>query len=151
MLLHRFVLILAAAVAVTRAAEVPSEAQKREIDAKTAELGKRIQALEGKHADPGLIADVEVYRKAAQWIVRFNEFYTKAHIANTLTVLDSGLARAAELEAAKPEWPSRNGRVVRAYRSRIDGSVQPYALVIPDSYRGQPVGSMSFCTAAARR
>jgi predicted peptidase len=34
---------------------------------------------------------------------------------------------------------------VRAYRSKIDGSVQPYGLVIPESYVGAPVRTDIWC------
>jgi dienelactone hydrolase len=43
------------------------------------------------------------------------------------------LARAAD---ANFSWESRKGRIVRAYRSKVDGSVQPYGLIIPESYDG---------------
>src|SRR2546425_373281 len=42
-------------------------------------------------------------------------------------------------EADAASWPNQKGRLVRAYISRVDGSVQPYGLVIPDPYNGQPV------------
>ena len=36
----------------------------------------------------------------------------------------------------KFSWESRKGRIVRGYRSKVDGSVQPYGLIIPESYDG---------------
>ncbi len=51
-------------------------------------------------------------------------------------MLDRGLARAKELEAGAPSWPKQKGHLVRAYVSRVDGSVQPYGLTIPASYDG---------------
>ena len=39
-----------------------------------------------------------------------------------------GIERAQELAAGKPSWPTRTGLFVRGYRSRVDGSVQPYAV-----------------------
>jgi len=51
-------------------------------------------------------------------------------------VLDAGLARAAELAAGNSSWTKSKGNVVRAYVSRVDGSVQPYGLTIPASYDG---------------
>src|SRR5262249_40065291 len=62
---------------------------------------------------------------------------TKAYYDNTLKALDAGLKRASELEAGKPSWVNRKGRVARAYRSIVDGSVQPYTVIIPDTYDGQ--------------
>jgi pimeloyl-ACP methyl ester carboxylesterase len=130
------VLLLAA---VTGAAQtpppvVPSEEEKRVIEQKITELASRVAALAGKAA-PDLVADVDVYRKAGEYILRFpEEFATKAFIADTLSVLDRGLQRARELEAGAPSWPKQKGHVVRAYVSRIDGSVQPYGVTIPASY-----------------
>ena len=51
-------------------------------------------------------------------------------------MLDTGLTRAKELEDGVPSWPKRKGHVVRAYVSRLDGSVRPYGLTIPASYDG---------------
>ena len=122
-------------------AEPPNAEEKHAIEQKLAALASRVAALTAKHTDPALVADVDVYRKAAEYILRFpEEFATRAFIANTMTVLDRGLKRASELEAGAPSWPKRKGHVVRAYVSRLDGSVQPYGVTIPASYDGrQPV------------
>ena len=115
----------------------PTDAEIAQMKAKDAELSKTIEALRSSAADEALIADVEVYKKAADWILRFpNEFYTPAYAKNTLAALDTGLRRGKELLAGAPSWPAQKGRLVRAYRSRVDGSVQPYAMTIPDSYDG---------------
>ena len=53
------------------------------------------------------------------------------------SALDHGLARAKELGTRRATWPRQKGLLVRAYRSQIDDSVQPYALAIPASYDGQ--------------
>jgi pimeloyl-ACP methyl ester carboxylesterase len=114
----------------------PSDGELQQIRAKTDELATVLKRL---RADDALLADVEVYHKAAVWIVRYanEEFYSKQYVADTLAVLDRGLARAKELAAGKPSWPAQKGRLVRAYRSRVDGSVQPYALTIPDHCDGR--------------
>ncbi|MBM3861675.1 MAG: hypothetical protein FJ395_18790 [Verrucomicrobia bacterium] len=114
----------------------PSDAELQQIKTKTDELGVALKRL---RADDALLADVEVYHKAAVWIVRYadEEFYSKKYVADTLAVLDRGLARAKELATGKPSWPTQKGRLIRAYRSRVDGSVQPYALTIPDKHDGR--------------
>ena len=107
---------------------------------KLAALSARVRALRAKRTDPALLADVDVYRKAAEWILRYpDEFYTRAYAANTIAALDKGLARAKELDAGEPGWPKQKGRLVRGYVSAVDGSVQPYGLIVPESYSGQPV------------
>lgn len=99
-------------------------------------LAAKIRDLRGK--DAGLVAEVEIFHKAADFILRHpEEFLTKAYYDNTLKGLEAGLARAAEIQSGKPGWVTQKGRVARAYRSKVDGSVQPYAVIIPDGYDGQ--------------
>jgi hypothetical protein len=124
--------LLAQAPPPARSVPVTPE-ERRQIGQKAAELEAAIAPLRGKI--PGdLLADAEVYLKAARWILRYDEFYSKAFVAQTLTVLDTGLARAHELAAGVPTWTKRTGSLCRAYRSRVDGSLQPYAVTIPAGY-----------------
>src|SRR6266704_2223053 len=117
----------------------PSAEQKREMQDKMSALSVHVKGLAAKQVDAALLADVDVYRKAAEWILRYpEEFYTKAYAANAIAALDKGLGRVKELESGAPSWPKQKGRLVRAYISAVDGSVQPYGMVIPDSYNGQP-------------
>jgi pimeloyl-ACP methyl ester carboxylesterase len=44
------------------------------------------------------------------------------------------MERAASLEKGQAPWNTATGLVVRGYQSKIDGSVQPYGLVVPASY-----------------
>jgi dienelactone hydrolase len=114
----------------------PTSEELSSIRAKLADLTHRLGGL-GAKPDSALLADVEVYRKAGEWILRYpEEFYTKAYVTNALKVLDHGIARARELERGQPSWPQQKGRIVRAYRSAVDSSVQPYGLIIPESYDG---------------
>src|ERR1051325_2799804 len=113
----------------------PSDSELRQIQAKTAELGTMLKAVESHP----LYADAAIYHKAAEFILRIpGEFYTAAYVKDTLNGLETGIARAKELAAGTSSWTTRKGRVLRAYRSKIDGSIQPYGLIIPESYNGQP-------------
>ena len=85
------------------------------------------------------IADAAIYRKAADFILKQpGEFANPGYVKDTLAALDTGIASAKELAGGTASWTTRKGRVLRAYRSRIDGSIQPYGLIIPESYAGQP-------------
>ena len=115
-------------------ASPPTAAEREQITAKLGQLTRAIEELRAKHVDDARIVDIEVYQKAATWVLRFEEeFFTPAYVPNTLKALDHGLARAAD---AAFSWESRKGRIVRAYRSKVDGSVQPYGLIVPESYDG---------------
>jgi len=115
----------------------PSADQTLAMEKKLTELASRVDALRAKKADAALLADVDIYRKAVTYILRFPEEFAKPeYVAHALSVLETGLTRAKELEAGAPSWTKRKGHVVRAYVSRVDGSVQPYGLTIPASYDG---------------
>src|SRR5207247_11203035 len=50
-------------------------------------------------------------------------------------LLRQGLERAAPLRDGQAPWTTATGLVVRGYVSKLDGSVQPYGLVVPPSYQ----------------
>lgn len=89
-------------------------------------LAKRERPIEAQ-----LLADVEVCAKAADWILRHEEFFRPAYLAQTERALKLGQDRAAALRADQPDWFPRTGTTVLGYYSKVDGSVQPYALTLP--------------------
>jgi hypothetical protein len=114
----------------------PDKDTQETIDDRTEKLTARVTSLRRLGVrDPGL-ADVEVFLKAARWIVKHNEFYGKDAGKWTLAVLDHGLLRASQQARGETPWlQSPAGLVVaRGYRSRIDGSLQPYAVTFPHDY-----------------
>src|SRR5436190_1523540 len=79
----------------------PDEATLKLIAEKTAALKKAVRILKpADNADRKEIskwADVAVYLKAAEWIVRHGEWYTKDSGKQTLQVLEAGMKRAYAL------------------------------------------------------
>jgi predicted esterase len=117
------------------AAQAPDESKLKAIAAKTDRLGKALASIRKQNVRDPALAEVEIYHKAAVWIVRHNEWYSKDSADWTLDVLDRGLVRAAQVTSGEAPWQNRTGHdVARAYRSRIDGSVQPYAVSTPADY-----------------
>ena len=109
----------------------------QQIQAKIDRLDAMIRELKAKHADESLLPDVEIFAEAARWNLVFpDEFFTKDNVGSALSVLDLGMERAAQLKEGKAPWTTQKGRLVRGYRSEIDGSVQPFCLTIPDNYDG---------------
>ena len=79
--------------------------------------------------------DLLIYPKAVEWITRHREYYTADIGKQILAVIDQGMKRAAAASDGKPMWLDAVGKsVARAYRSRVDGSVQPYAVWYPADY-----------------
>lgn len=116
-------------------AKPPDPATLKAIAAKTEKLERALATLRKNNVrDPGL-AETEIFHKAAVWIVRHNEYYQPAAGEWTLEILDHGLLRASQLAQGEAPWLQQTGQeIARAYRSRVDGSVQPYAVTLPADY-----------------
>ena len=113
-----------------------SAADRAELEKGIAQLGTEIDGLR-KSLSPGLrdlLPDVQIYHNAVRYALTYNEFFNPREITSAKTLLQQGLERAAQLRAGKPAWTTATGLVVRGYVSKIDGSVQPYGLVVPDDY-----------------
>jgi Prolyl oligopeptidase family len=88
-----------------------------------------------------LLPDIEIFHKAVDWALRYDEFFNTNQFKIARGLLQEGAARATALRAGQTPWLNATGAVARGYRSRIDGSVQPYGLVIPtgvQSRSGKP-------------
>ncbi len=81
-----------------------------------------------------LIPDVEVYRKAVHDALTHGEFQHDREFAWATALLTEASKRAAALQKGDAYWLKQHGAVVRGFRSKLDGSVQPYGLDIPGSY-----------------
>src|SRR5712691_9934549 len=116
-------------------AKVPDKEAMDAIGTKTRQLGQLLVVMQRQGVRDPVLADVEIYHKAAEWIVRHNEFYTDQFAAWTLSVLDRGLLRANQSLRGESPWLNQTGAAsARAYRSRVDGSVQPYSVILPSDY-----------------
>src|SRR5258705_2231321 len=115
----------------------PTDAEKQQIQAKIDQLAKAIAALRTAQSNDSLLPDVEIYLEAARWKMAYpEEFFRQRSVTDTLAVLDKGLERAAQLKEGKSPWTTQKGRVVRGFRSALDGSVQPVRVTVPDEYDG---------------
>lgn len=103
----------------------------------------KAQAKNPQLAD--LLPDIEIYHKAVDWALRYNEVHKLGELKNADEIIAEGLQRAEQFKTGQAPWTKQKGLVVRAYRSKIDGSVQPYGMVIPESYVGAPVRTDIWC------
>jgi pimeloyl-ACP methyl ester carboxylesterase len=114
-------------------------ADRADLEKGVADLGKAIDelrtSLKGKPALLGLLPDVEVYHKAVAGALKYDEFYDAKEVAVARKLLAQGKQRADDLKAGKAAWTTATGLVVRGYVSKIDGSVQPYGLVVPPTWQ----------------
>jgi dienelactone hydrolase len=135
-------LLPAAIAAVVAAAAAPPEpppvldaAVRKQLEAAADKLARQIAILRNQNVGDPQLADVEIYHKAAVWALTHNEFPQKDAAEWTQAVLDRGMLRASQLSRGETPWWLQPGQAaVRGYRSRIDGSVQPYAVTLPADY-----------------
>jgi hypothetical protein len=109
------------------------------------DLGKDIEALKVSLKNkPDLLAllpDVQIYHNGVRYALKYKEFYGKnpADVQKQFDVarkhLKSGKERATALKEGKSPWTTATGLIARGYVSKIDGSVQPYGILVPASYQ----------------
>ncbi|MEY3852870.1 MAG: hypothetical protein RI910_1850, partial [Verrucomicrobiota bacterium] len=107
--------------------------------------GRKLQAEVEALKQPGALApdvafyvpDVEIFAKAVLYVVELNEIYSTKQVADAKNLLKVGNERLVALKSGQTPWKTATGQVVRGYRSKIDGSVQPYGLIIPEDRPAQ--------------
>lgn len=100
-------------------------------------LEEGLQTLQesiGMLGENELRADVMVYYQAVRYALEYDEFFDEGQFATARQLLQTGQRRAEQLLRGQSPWTSTTGLVVHGYISKIDGSPQPYGLVIPESY-----------------
>jgi predicted esterase len=79
-------------------------------------------------------ADVAVLHKAVDWAVRYQEFFKTNEVDAARAQLKAATERLQALDQGQAPWTVTPGPTVGGYISRIDGSVQPFGLVIPKGW-----------------
>ncbi len=117
----------------------PDDATLKQIAEKTAQLRTAVEGLKARKVPDDVVVEVEVHLKSSEYIVKFNEWFTSQSGKQTLTTLDRGLERAKQANGGEAPWRNAAGKwVLRAYRSKVDGSAQPYAVQLPADYGKDP-------------
>jgi len=112
----------------------PKPEELAQIKSKAEQIETIVTQLKSKNVSKDLVGDVEVYAKAGRMLLEFPELFgTQNAIDHSMTVLDQGLERAHQLQEGQSPWNSGK-KQIHAYYSAIDGSVQPYAITLPEQY-----------------
>jgi dienelactone hydrolase len=115
--------------------EVPAEQQKQ-LESGLAKLARAIADLRKSKNEQTLtlLPDVEIFYRAVHDALKYQEFFADREIGGAFELLVTGQTRAEQLAAGEAPWTTAKGLVVRGFVSKLDGSVQPYGLVIPKTY-----------------
>lgn len=110
-------------------------ADRAELESGLAKLKVSIDVLARKEgANPLHIADIRIFHDAVRYALEFNEFLKAEEIQRGKDLLRRGQERADAMSRGVMPWAGQTGLVVRGYVSKIDESVQPYGLVMPNSW-----------------
>jgi hypothetical protein len=118
---------------------LPDPAVLKQLDERGETLAKAIAELRRLGVNDAVLTDIEIYHKSVQWAVQQGELKKPEDGQRALAALDRGLLRASQQARGETPWLNLAGfPVVRGYRSRIDSSVQPYAVTFPAEYGKDP-------------
>ena len=119
----------------------PDQATLANLKVKADELARAVEQLRQQGHDPAHLDDIAVFERAVRLTLRHGEFPQADSAKWAAGVLDKGLARAAALAQKRTPWLAQQAQsVVRAYRSKVDGTVQPYAIAWPEGFGRHPPG-----------
>lgn len=82
-------------------------------------------------------ADAAVFAKGINWALSYDTALQPADLALIRKAQGRGVERADALIARRTPWSTKKGKVVRGFTSSIDGSTQPYGVIVPQSYDGK--------------
>lgn len=104
-------------------------------DRKSLEAGlTRLKAKIAKLPASLLLPDVRIFHDAVYYALAYNGFLKQDEVFKARELLLQGEQRADALAKGEAPWTRQTGLVVRGYESKIDGSAQPYGLVIPENW-----------------
>ena len=104
--------------------------QRTELEKQLAAQQKAFNKIEGSLRSEQK-ADISACLKAVRWALRYDEFPKKDYVKQSQRVLKLAGQRIAA--AGKPQ-DDFTKKIVRGYFSKLDGSVQPYAISFPPGF-----------------
>lgn len=118
------------------AQHTPPAEVRQALQEQTEALAERVAALREPASTETLArqqawADVAVFAKAAEWMLRHDEFYRVEYTDQLRQALQLGEQRAAALERGESPWQQQPGSRIHACVSTVDRSVQPFAVTLP--------------------
>lgn len=127
-----FLQILLVGFALGQAPKPLTEQDRQGLTDSLQSLEKTLASVRG--IDNKSFADVAIFAKGLAWALQYDQEYSAADLALLKKAIIRGTERATSLAEKKSPWLARRGKVALGYKSRVDGSVQPYGLIVPKNY-----------------
>lgn len=116
--------------------EVKTELQQRieKLNALVADVQEKLSNAEHQPLRR-FLPDAEVLIRAVERTLEDEIFFKKGEFDQAREQLNQGEERLSQLMQGKAPWNEQTGLVTRGYRSRIDGSLQPYQILVPENFK----------------
>jgi len=112
-----------------------SAKEQKQFEGELKDIEQRLAMLrQARNAKPDRIADAEIFRKGVVWALRYETKLEPADVALIKKSLLRGEQRLEALESGKAAWLEKKGKLTRGFVSAVDGSTQPFGLIIPANY-----------------
>jgi hypothetical protein len=79
-------------------------------------------------------ADAAIFAKGVSWALKYDREFSPADTRLLERATRRTKERLAALAEGTPTWSARRGELALGYVSNVDGSVQPYGVIVPKSY-----------------
>lgn len=106
--------------------------QQQTLETEMRQLQMSLEELQQRSVDD--VVDARIFHKGVAWALKYDREFTPKDVALMQRALLRGRQRADALAAGKHAWLTRSGQTPLGYLSKIDGSVQPYGVIIPRKY-----------------
>ncbi|MFK7817853.1 MAG: prolyl oligopeptidase family serine peptidase [Planctomycetaceae bacterium] len=116
-----------------------SEPDRTELESQLKVLDAELKQAKGQLSDQQF-GDIAICTKAVQWALRHNEFPKPSYVGQTKRVLKLATERLQAATSKSTESVDRS--IVRAYRSAVDGSLQPYCISFPEGFDSESTKSI---------
>lgn len=126
------------AIGQAQSAQPLPEAQRLTLDRSARELQAALDTF--PEPRPRAWADAAIFAKGLAWALRYDREFTPADVALLEKAVRRGNERRGTLTGESQPWTTRRGKVALGYLSKVDGSVQPYGVIVPAKYDpGTPI------------
>jgi hypothetical protein len=113
---------------------------QKQVEQGVKDLQDRLAALPAGKVSSDDRADVDLFVKGVVWALRYETKLEPADVAQVKRALERARQRLDALAAGRRPWAAKKGRLVRGYVSAVDGSTQPYGIIVPAGYDpGKPI------------
>jgi hypothetical protein len=107
--------------------------ERQQLDRDVKQHRARLDKLGSNASDQR--ADAEVFLRGIAWALQYDADQLKpADVALLKKAVGRVDERLTALEAGRAPWTKRTGKVVRGFVSAVDGSAQPYGVIVPAKY-----------------